>query len=52
MHPRNFFFSPQGGRSSSVKNRTIRPHLRLSRAWNGLPGDVPVEPASVGLFKS
>nr|CAH7766835.1 unnamed protein product [Callosobruchus chinensis] len=27
MHPRNFFFSPQGGRSSYIKNRTIRPHL-------------------------
>nr|CAH7767106.1 unnamed protein product [Callosobruchus chinensis] len=26
--------------------------LRVSRAWNGLPGDVLVEPASVGLFKS
>nr|CAH7739015.1 unnamed protein product [Callosobruchus chinensis] len=23
MHPRNFFFSPQGGRSSYIKNRTI-----------------------------
>nr|CAH7725926.1 unnamed protein product [Callosobruchus chinensis] len=27
MHPRNFFFSPQGGRSSHIKNRTIRLHL-------------------------
>nr|CAH7751515.1 unnamed protein product [Callosobruchus chinensis] len=27
MHPRNVFFSPQGGRSSYIKNRTIRPHL-------------------------
>nr|CAH7732956.1 unnamed protein product [Callosobruchus chinensis] len=26
--------------------------LRVSRAWNGLPGDVLVEPASVDLFKS
>nr|CAH7759299.1 unnamed protein product [Callosobruchus chinensis] len=25
---------------------------RVSRAWNGLPGDVLVEPASVGLCKS
>nr|CAH7727035.1 unnamed protein product [Callosobruchus chinensis] len=25
---------------------------RVSRAWNGLPGDVLVEPAVVGLFKS
>nr|CAH7757562.1 unnamed protein product [Callosobruchus chinensis] len=25
---------------------------RVSRAWKGLPGDVLVEPASVGLFKS
>nr|CAH7737992.1 unnamed protein product [Callosobruchus chinensis] len=25
---------------------------RLSRAWNGLPGDDCIEPASVGLFKS
>nr|CAH7764179.1 unnamed protein product [Callosobruchus chinensis] len=31
-------------------HRTFVP--RVSRAWNGLPGDVPVEPASVGLFKS
>nr|CAH7746681.1 unnamed protein product [Callosobruchus chinensis] len=30
--------------------RTFIP--RASRAWNGLPGDVLVEPASVGLFKS
>nr|CAH7743669.1 unnamed protein product [Callosobruchus chinensis] len=51
MHTRNFFFSPQGGRSSYIKNRTVRPHLypRVSRAWNGLPGDVLVEPMSVGL---
>nr|CAH7738736.1 unnamed protein product [Callosobruchus chinensis] len=27
MHPRNFFFSPQGARSSYINNRTIRPHL-------------------------
>nr|CAH7739915.1 unnamed protein product [Callosobruchus chinensis] len=27
MHTRNFFFSPQGGRSSYIENRTIRPHL-------------------------
>nr|CAH7717377.1 unnamed protein product [Callosobruchus chinensis] len=27
MHTRNFFFSPQGGRSSYIKNRTIRPYL-------------------------
>nr|CAH7749701.1 unnamed protein product [Callosobruchus chinensis] len=27
MHPRNIFFSPQGGRSSYIKNRTIRLHL-------------------------
>nr|CAH7752618.1 unnamed protein product [Callosobruchus chinensis] len=26
MHTRNFF-SPQDGRSSYIKNRTIRPHL-------------------------
>nr|CAH7712603.1 unnamed protein product [Callosobruchus chinensis] len=31
-------------------NRTFVP--RVSRAWNRLPGDVLVEPASVGLFKS
>nr|CAH7734189.1 unnamed protein product [Callosobruchus chinensis] len=30
--------------------RTFIP--RVSRAWNGLPGDVLVEPASVDLFKS
>nr|CAH7718945.1 unnamed protein product [Callosobruchus chinensis] len=27
MHPRNFFFSPQGDRSSYIKNRPIRSHL-------------------------
>nr|CAH7724180.1 unnamed protein product [Callosobruchus chinensis] len=27
MLPQNFLFSPQGGRSSYIKNRTIRPHL-------------------------
>nr|CAH7742440.1 unnamed protein product [Callosobruchus chinensis] len=31
-------------------DRTFIP--RVSRAWNGLPGDELVEPASVGLFKS
>nr|CAH7741724.1 unnamed protein product [Callosobruchus chinensis] len=31
-------------------DRTFVP--RVSRAWNGLPGDVFVEPASVALFKS
>nr|CAH7723066.1 unnamed protein product [Callosobruchus chinensis] len=31
-------------------DRTFIP--RVSRAWNGLPGDVLVQPASVGLFKS
>nr|CAH7735130.1 unnamed protein product [Callosobruchus chinensis] len=40
MHTRNFLFSPQGGRSSYIKNerydRTFIP--RVSRAWNGLPG--------------
>nr|CAH7738230.1 unnamed protein product [Callosobruchus chinensis] len=53
MHQRSFF-SAQGGRSSYLKNRAIRPHLypRVSRPWTGLPGDVLVEPASVGLFKS
>nr|CAH7738016.1 unnamed protein product [Callosobruchus chinensis] len=27
MHTRKLFFSPQGGRSSYINNRTIRPHL-------------------------
>nr|CAH7746562.1 unnamed protein product [Callosobruchus chinensis] len=27
MHPRNLFFSPQGGRSSYIKNRTIQQRL-------------------------
>nr|CAH7722328.1 unnamed protein product [Callosobruchus chinensis] len=27
MHPRNFSFSPQGGRPLYIKNQTIRPHL-------------------------
>nr|CAH7734746.1 unnamed protein product [Callosobruchus chinensis] len=35
MHPRNFF-SPQGGRSSYIKNRTIRPHL-YPQVSNKLP---------------
>nr|CAH7719443.1 unnamed protein product [Callosobruchus chinensis] len=35
MHTRNFFFSPQGGRSSYTKNRTIRPHL-YSQGVQGL----------------
>nr|CAH7761416.1 unnamed protein product [Callosobruchus chinensis] len=55
MHTPNFFFSPQGGRSSYIKNRTIRPvssGCPLSRAWNGLLCDVLGEPASVDLFKS
>nr|CAH7755616.1 unnamed protein product [Callosobruchus chinensis] len=53
MQSRNFSFSPQGDRSSYIKNRMIDRTFvsRVSRAWNGLPGDVPVEPASVDLFK-
>nr|CAH7766819.1 unnamed protein product [Callosobruchus chinensis] len=31
-------------------DRTFDP--RVSRAWNGLSGDVLIEPASIGLFKS
>nr|CAH7733489.1 unnamed protein product [Callosobruchus chinensis] len=27
MHARNFFFSPQGGRPSYIKNQPIRQHL-------------------------
>nr|CAH7714378.1 unnamed protein product [Callosobruchus chinensis] len=27
MLPRNFFFSPQGGRSSYIKNQAVRPHI-------------------------
>nr|CAH7759435.1 unnamed protein product [Callosobruchus chinensis] len=27
MHLQNIFFSPQGGRSSYIKNQTIQPHL-------------------------
>nr|CAH7767818.1 unnamed protein product [Callosobruchus chinensis] len=27
MHPPNFFFSPQGGSSLYIRNRTIRPHF-------------------------
>nr|CAH7732244.1 unnamed protein product [Callosobruchus chinensis] len=54
MHTRNFLFSPQGGRSSYIRteryDRTFIP--RVSRAWNGLPGNVLDEPARVGLFKS
>nr|CAH7734458.1 unnamed protein product [Callosobruchus chinensis] len=35
MHPRNFFFSPQGGRPSYIKNQTIQPHL-CSQGVQGL----------------
>nr|CAH7740160.1 unnamed protein product [Callosobruchus chinensis] len=35
---------------TELYDRTFIP--RVSRAWNGLPGDVLVESASVGLFKS
>nr|CAH7720090.1 unnamed protein product [Callosobruchus chinensis] len=46
-HPRAFVLH----RSRSERyDRTFIP--RVSRAWNGLPGDVLVEPVSVGLFKS
>nr|CAH7735722.1 unnamed protein product [Callosobruchus chinensis] len=31
-------------------DRTVVP--RVSMAWNGLPGDVIIEPARVGLFQS
>nr|CAH7752172.1 unnamed protein product [Callosobruchus chinensis] len=27
MHPRDFFTSPQGGRSSYLKNRAVRSNL-------------------------
>nr|CAH7734155.1 unnamed protein product [Callosobruchus chinensis] len=37
MHPPYFFFSPQGGRSSYIKNQTIRPHLCL-QGVQGLEG--------------
>nr|CAH7719681.1 unnamed protein product [Callosobruchus chinensis] len=38
---------------TSITERYDRKFMpRVSRAWNGLPGDVLVEPASVGLFKS
>nr|CAH7740761.1 unnamed protein product [Callosobruchus chinensis] len=44
---------PQCSHSLYIKNRTMRPPLypQVSRAWNRLPGDVIVEPASVRLFK-
>nr|CAH7721963.1 unnamed protein product [Callosobruchus chinensis] len=54
MHPWNFFFSPQSvvllTSRTERYDRSFVP--RVSRAWNALPGDVLVEPASVGLFKS
>nr|CAH7717821.1 unnamed protein product [Callosobruchus chinensis] len=54
MHPRNFSFSPKVAVLHTSRteryDRTFIP--RVSRAWNRLPGDVLVEPASVGLFKS
>nr|CAH7748789.1 unnamed protein product [Callosobruchus chinensis] len=34
MHPRNFFFSFQRGRSSYIKNRTIRPHFCPQGVWS------------------
>nr|CAH7757961.1 unnamed protein product [Callosobruchus chinensis] len=45
----------KGSRSSYIKNRAVRPHLcpqGVYRAWNGLPRDVLIKPANVGLFKS
>nr|CAH7753165.1 unnamed protein product [Callosobruchus chinensis] len=54
MHPRNFFSHPKA--VVLFTSRTERYECtfvpRVSRAWNGLPGDVLVEPASVGLLKS
>nr|CAH7768146.1 unnamed protein product [Callosobruchus chinensis] len=38
MHRRNFFFSPQGGRSSYIKNQTTPPHLcNLARVDSSSP---------------
>nr|CAH7718976.1 unnamed protein product [Callosobruchus chinensis] len=52
MHPRNF--SPQGiilhTSRTERYDRTFVP--RVSRPWNGLPGDVLVKHESVGLFKA
>nr|CAH7760166.1 unnamed protein product [Callosobruchus chinensis] len=46
--------APQGVCSSYIRNQTMRLHLcpQGVRACNGLPGDVLVEPPSVGIFKS
>nr|CAH7715790.1 unnamed protein product [Callosobruchus chinensis] len=52
MHTRNFFFSPQGSRSTRTKRHNRTFVLRVFRTWNELPGDVLVERASIGLFKS
>nr|CAH7752442.1 unnamed protein product [Callosobruchus chinensis] len=46
-HPRAVF--PQTSRTERY-DRTFVP--RVSRGWNGLPCDVLVDPASVGLFNS
>nr|CAH7739114.1 unnamed protein product [Callosobruchus chinensis] len=41
MHPRNFFFSPQSCLHTSRTERYDRTSVpRVSRAWNGPPGDV------------
>nr|CAH7733819.1 unnamed protein product [Callosobruchus chinensis] len=56
-------FVPRCTRGTSSHPRAVALHTsrtkrydrtfvsRVSTAWNGLPGDVLVEPASVGLFK-
>nr|CAH7741713.1 unnamed protein product [Callosobruchus chinensis] len=46
-HPKAVVFHTSG---TKRYDRIFIP--RVSRAWKGLPGDVLVEPASVGLFKS
>nr|CAH7748712.1 unnamed protein product [Callosobruchus chinensis] len=54
MHPRNFLFFSAPGRSFFIHqepNHSTALLSRVSRAWNGPPGDVLVEPANVGLFK-
>nr|CAH7739112.1 unnamed protein product [Callosobruchus chinensis] len=56
MHTRNFSHHKAVVLHTSRTrryDRTFIPRVsRASRAWNGLPCDVLVEPASVGLFKS
>nr|CAH7756710.1 unnamed protein product [Callosobruchus chinensis] len=52
MHPRNFFLTSRRSFFRHQEPSVTTAPLSPGCPWNGLPGGVPVEPASVGLFKS